>query len=271
MNIKKISATMLASSFLLATAGMAQSSTNSSSSTNKSNQQKPAAQEKAWTVSGQSGSMEIRSVKKDKLEDRLTAERLMGKDVVDSRGEKIGEIRDIGLSDKMSAKIKGKAKADGYAATTGMTGAGSAGMRSAGVENSGTTGSAMGTTGTTGSSTTAASRTSPGTTGSMSTAGSAGTTGTTGTMGATAQSGQANRAYGQTGGEMDRMQDGDKSMDLLVFVKVEGSLGLKEEMISVPVSELRWNSEEENFTLDIERNRIKELTERNDRQYSAIN
>ncbi len=53
-------------------------------------------------ASTHSSSASIKRVSQDQLKDRVTAESLKGKKVVDRNGQKVGKVKDVGLSDALS-------------------------------------------------------------------------------------------------------------------------------------------------------------------------
>lgn len=71
-------------------------------------------------------SSDIRRVQEDQLENKVTAEQLIGKDVVDRNGEKVATVKDINLQavlpggfEQASVEASGEASSETYAASTG--------------------------------------------------------------------------------------------------------------------------------------------------------
>lgn len=104
----------LLTALALPAAGMAQSQSQSGSQqaqdTQQSAQRDRGAQSEAPTVlddsiqidTDNSMSTQVSKVTEDSLENKVTADRLIGKTVVDSEGNKIGTVKDVGLSDALS-------------------------------------------------------------------------------------------------------------------------------------------------------------------------
>lgn len=83
-----------------------------------------------WNRTGSSQSMasqnkDFHRIKEDKLEEKMTAERLKGKDVVDRNGQKIGEVKAIGLGSSIR-ESSGKQDATRSASTPGTSSTASA-------------------------------------------------------------------------------------------------------------------------------------------------
>ncbi|HWL14597.1 MAG TPA: PRC-barrel domain-containing protein [Opitutus sp.] len=149
-----------------------------------------------WDHSSAAGGVaSIQRVKQDDLENRLTAESVIGKDVVDRDGNKIGTIKDIGLASVLPSSLQDATN------RTAMSGSSTA-PRTSGTSAS--TGSSM------------------------------------------ASQGEAK-----------------------VYISVGGFLGMGDDLVAVPASQLRRDStDRDNFRLDVTQDQIKSIADR-DSGYSA--
>lgn len=150
-----------------------------------------------WDHSSAAGGVaSIQRVKQDDLENRLTAESVIGKDVVDRDGNKIGTIKDIGLASVLPSSLQDATN------RTAMSGSSTA------PRTSGTSAS--------------------------------------------------------TGSSMDASQGEAK-----VYISVGGFLGMGDDLVAVPASQLRRDStDRDNFRLDVTQDQIKSIADR-DSGYSA--
>lgn len=213
----------------------------------------------------QTGSGSMSRVSKDSVDNRLTAKDLIGAAVYDPAGERIGDIADIDLRGAVPSSLsmsfkQGQSDADS-SSTYGST------NRTGSSTTSGTT---------TGRSTTTAQ---PGTyaqSGSQTGMGSS----STGTSGSGSSSmGSSNRSTtGSTGSSAtDALRDSSRAAvagidsalsSPTVFLSVGGLFGIGDDLVSVPISMLNYNTSKDHFELSASKAEVTALTEAPDRNSS---
>ena len=172
----------------------------------------------------------MQRVTKDSLEHQLTAKGLIGKNVHDSSGEKIGEVEDIVLDASQLSQLasafmdrdsdrSSATRSTGAASTAGAarsTGAGASGTYAAGAAGDG----ASATAGRTGSAS----------------------------------------ARSDLGAAASSMISGAMSSGPAAIVSAGGVLGLGQDLIRVPLSQLSYDANEDRVTLNVSRDQISSIT-----------
>lgn len=179
------------------------------------------------SASGSVGAGSLQRVTKDSLEQQLTAKSLIGKDVHDSSGEKIGEVEDIVLDSSQLPQLASAfmnrdsdaTRASGSATRAGTTG--STGARSTDTYAAGAAGD--------GASATGARRDASSTLSDMSS--------------------QARSAI-----------SGAMSGGPAAIVSAGGLMGIGQDLIRVPLSQLRYDANEDRVTLNVSRDQISSIT-----------
>jgi len=157
------------------------------------------------SASGSAGAGSLQRVTKDSLENQLTAKGLIGKNVHDSSGEKIGEVEDIVLAASQLSQLA-SAFADRDA------------DRSSAVRS------------------------------------------TTG-VGSTADATRSASVRSDLESQASSMISGAMSGGLAAIVSAGGVMGLGQDLIRVPLSQLRYDANEDRVTLDVSREQIASITE----------
>lgn len=134
----QFTAFLVAGSLLLPISALAQSGTSTGSNPNRSNQGQHQGSN-ANSGSGQnqtsnsrqtgmhaSMSGDVKRVSEDKMEDKITAEHLQGKKLVDRDGQKIGEVKHVGLSQVLRDSGKDRSGAGSMNVSASLPGIGSA-------------------------------------------------------------------------------------------------------------------------------------------------
>lgn len=205
--------------------------------------------------SASSGLRGISRVKQDALKRQFTATDLIGKDVYDNGGKKLGEVKDVVLGSAAGSHL-----AMAFAS-------GESDDQSASTSGSGrtTTGSSTGTTGTSGTGSTYGSTSTAGSTGDASRTASTGTTGTarSSTSGSGSMSGSlanAGNALGSAVGSAFDTMSGMAS-EPAAIVSLGGFMGMGDNLVRVPLSQLSYDSSNERLTLAVSETEISSLTE----------
>ncbi len=183
------------------------------------------------SASGTAGISSLRRVTKDSLDEQLTAKALIGKDVHDSAGEKIGEVEDIvldasGVPELASAFMNREADRDDRSMsrpvdTTAPAPTGSASARGVDSYAAGAAGD--------GASVTARPDTDTGRV--------------------------------DIGSRLGSAVAGAMSGGSAAIISAGGLMGLGQDLIRVPLSQLRYNAEEDHVTLDVSRDQISRITD----------
>lgn len=192
--------------------------------------------------------MSISRVDKNSIDQQFTATDLIGKDVYDNGGQKIGQVKDIVLGSAAGSHLA-------MALATGSTDTGSSGSSEYGTSgtagSSSTRGSTTGTAtrGTTGTDS-GSSMASTGSTGSGSASRSGSSTGT-GAVGG-ADSSWASQAQGALSGV---------TSEPAAIVSVGGFMGMGDNMVRVPLSQLNYDQSNQQLTVAISQSELASLTE----------
>lgn len=173
-------------------------------------------------MSGQSGVSNFQRVSQDSIDGQLTAKALIGKNVHDSQGEKLGEVEDVVLDSTAAPQL----------ATAISTRSDQSGSRSAG--------GAMTSGATRGSTASSA-------TGDRSTAASGSTARNDLTSGATAAMNAAKSMAGMTGGA--------------AAIISTGGMFSRNDLVRVPLSQLQYDSSNDRLTVNATKSQFSSLTE----------
>jgi sporulation protein YlmC with PRC-barrel domain len=191
---------------------------------------------------GSSSVGSIRRLNDDAVERQFTAKDLIGKEVYDSSGKRIGEVKDVVLASSTNPQLS-RAISQG----TGMASADSSTSR----ESSGTTRTASGSVGGVGAS------------GSVTTGegrvGASGTLGGTSSAGATSGSEMARQAQSMMGAMSENA----------VIVSYGGFLGAGSSLLRVPVSQLNYDNTNRRITVNVAETELSSLPEATETSRSA--
>ncbi len=170
------------------------------------------------SASGSAGVGSLQRVTKDSLEHQLTAKGLIGKNVHDSSGEKIGEVEDIVLDASQLSQLASAFmdRDSDRSSATRSTAAGASGTYAAGAAGDG----ASATAGRTGSAS----------------------------------------ARSDLGAAASSMISGAMSSGPAAIVSAGGVLGLGQDLIRVPLSQLSYDANEDRVTLNVSRDQISSIT-----------
>lgn len=194
----------------------------------------------ASTAGSKGSASNISRLSDDVLERQFTAKNLMGKEVYDSRGKRIGEVKDVVLASnanpQLASGMKSMKKGDTAASTsTTRTDTGATRTASGSVGGVGATGSVD----TTGS--------------GLAVSGSVGSTGTTG-AGSMAQHAQS---------MMGAMSD------TAVVVSYGGFLGAGNDLLRIPISQLTYDQTNHRITVNVGEAELSSLPEWSETSRSA--
>lgn len=179
---------------------------------------------------------------KNSVDQQFTATDLIGKDVYDNGGQKIGQVKDIVLGSSAGSHLAMALGTDsGSSGSSGSSDYGTSGS----TGTSSTRGSAAGTTGT----------------GSGSSMANTGGTG----------SGSANRSGASTGAGSSGMGSSWASQaqgalsgltsEPAAIVSVGGFMGMGDNMVRVPLSQLNYDQSNQHLTVAISQSELTSLTE----------
>lgn len=244
MNNKKFTSLLAASSLLLplglfaqagTTGGTTSGSTGASGTSGTSTQSsqypstsgtstsrtpgQSSGQSSEWSRTGSSHMsssqhQNFRRIKEDKLENKITAERLKGKTVVDRDGQKIGTVKNIGLSAALQSGSDSQ-----WQTSAGSTGAGS-----------------------TSDTRTAAGRTSGSTSGSSA------------SMGTTANASGSMSATGSIHGTSATASMGGQSGQVELYVELDDAVGVSgDDLAVIPASRVQFDQQKDQLKLQIGR------------------
>jgi hypothetical protein len=192
----------------------------------------------------------------DSMVDRqFTAKDLIGKELYDNAGKRIGEVKDIVLASSVNPQlatgISSKSGASGSSGTSGSTGA-STGSTS-GTTTAGTTRSASANIGGVGA------------TGSVNTSDSGVTA--SGSLGGTNTAGSS----GSLGSDMARHASSmmGSMSESAVIVSYGGFLGAGNSLLRVPLSQLNYDASNQHITLNVAESELSSLPEASDMSRSA--
>ena len=184
----------------------------------------------------------LRRVSEDSLESQFTAKDLIGKELYDRSGKRIGEVKDIVLASSVNPQL-----AAGLSRSDDMTSAGTSTARS----GSATTRTASGSVGGVGAS------------GSVTTSESG--------VGVSANLGGTSGAGSTSASEMAR--HGQSMMGSMaenaVIVSHGGILGAGDSLIRIPLSQLNFDSSNEHITVNVSESEISSLSEATESSRSA--
>jgi len=201
-----------------------------------------AAQSSASSTS--SGMGAVTRVTKDSLRDQLTAKNLLGKDVYDNRGKKIGSVHDVVLADQHSslgtAMSGSSSDMDGSGSSTGTSGS---------AYNSGTSGSGNTTAGSYG--TTSAGNSSSGNTTASGGTGMYGNSGSGNyTSGNTGTSSTGNRTSSGRNYDSGSLTSSGMMTESALIIST-GHFGMGGAMLRVPISQVNYDSSQRRLTLNL--------------------
>jgi hypothetical protein len=203
-------------------------------------------------TAGQSGSSStsgaglsgLQRVSKDSIEGQLTAKSLIGKDVYDNQGEKLGEVEDVVLDASGAPQLA-------TAFTSRQGGSGSA----MGSSTSSTTGRQGSTTpGATGSTYAGTSNDRSATSGSGASTGRGASSTGAGSGASTAVTGAANAMN-------DLASSMHASMGGAAAIISAGGLFSRDDLVRVPLSQLSYDSSNDRISLNVSRDQFSSLTE----------
>lgn len=222
----------------------AQSSTSGSSATSGSTSGQsstsrgtslPGSQHNSGSMSSTGSSHgDIRRVTQDSLDRQLTAKGLIGKDVYDSQGEKIGEVEDVVLDTSRAPQLAtafSSRQADGSSLSSGASASGS----TAGVTGSSVPGSTY--------------------------------AGTTSDRPATSTNGSPSSdslrsATSELASAADRLGSAmQSSMEGAAAIISSGGLFSRNELVRVPLSQLNYDARNDRITLAVSRSEFSSLSE----------
>jgi hypothetical protein len=184
-----------------------------------------------------SGTASIRRLNEDAVERQFTAKDLIGKELYDQAGKRIGEVKDIVLGSAGNPEL-----ASGLSKRGNMASADTSTSRS----STGTTRTASGSVGGVGA------------TGSVSTSDSG--VGVSGSLGGT---GSARAASTQAQSMMGSMSE------TAVVVSYGGFLGAGNSLLRVPLSQLNYDSSNERITINVAESELSSLPEASESSRSA--
>lgn len=208
--------------------------------------------------------MGIERVTQDAIDRQVTAKALIGKNVYDNQGQRVGEVKDVVLDTssvpQLASAFSGRhSDADRNSSSTSSSGMGSGAGSSARTSSAGSMGSTDGST-----------------SGSMGSS----TTGSTGTMSGTSRSGTSGSGYASTSGssEASRSTSGNglrgsigsgisSAMSALsgsgpaAIISSGGFLGVGNDLVRVPLSQLSYDSGNDRLTLSVSRSELTSITE----------
>lgn len=198
-----------------------------------------------WMAGSDAGQASIQRVTKDSLDRQLTAKGLIGKNVYDRQGEKIGEVQDVVLDSSRAPQLA-TAFSSRQSGSGGMNNASATGGQRSETANPGATG-ATGASGTAGTGSTYAGTTTdrPSTT----------TSGSPGVDAMRSATAGISDAAGQIGSALQSGMDGAAA------IISSGGLFSRNELVRVPLSELSYDASEDRITLAISRSEFSSLTE----------
>ncbi len=173
--------------------------------------------------SGSSGITNIQRISQDSLDRQFTAKDLIGKDVYDNRDKKVGEVRDVVLdsagAQQLASALSMKA---GHSGAVGS----SSGARASGSVGGGTASGSVG-------------------------------------MGDTSVSGSVNTragdrsSMGSTAHELASM--GSMMSEPAAVISFGGFMGVGDNLIRVPISQLRYDSSKDHLTLNVAETELSSL------------
>ncbi len=258
----------------------AQSSTGSSStgsqssdttSSTRPNSSGSSTYDSTSTGSHTAGMGGLQRVTKDSLDSQLTAKDLIGKDVYDNAGKKVGSIDDVVLSSAASSHLatafssKDRDQSDSsYQTASGNTGAASGSANNSGNTYGSTSGSNANTSST--GSDGIATRSSSGNYAASNATGSTDSTSTSGSMNSSTRGTQS--ALGSVGSAIDSTMSSLTS-EPAAIVSVGGFMGMGRNMVRVPVSQLSFDASNERLTINVSESELAALTENSDTGRSA--
>lgn len=209
---------------------------------------------------GASGLGSISRVDQNSLEQQFTATDLIGKEVYDNAGKKVGDVKDIVLGSAAGSHLA-MAFASGQGSRSTSTGTTSGSTTgTAGTSSTGSSYGATGSTGTTGST----AGTSTGSTSGSRTAGTSGSTGTSSTDRSSGIGAAASGMMSQAHGAMSSL-----TSEPAAIVSVGGFMGMGDNLLRVPLSQLNYDSSNERLTLSISETEISSLTGDRDESRNA--
>ena len=192
----------------------------------------------------------IQRVTKDSLDRQLTAKGLIGKDVYDRQGEKVGEVQDVVLDSSRAPQLA-TAFSNRQSTSGGMNNASATGGQRSMTASS----SATGASGTAGTGSTYA-----GTTTDRPSTSTSGSPSVDAMRSATAG---LSDAAGQLGSALQSGMDGAAA------IISSGGLFSRNELVRVPLSQLSYDAGEDRITIAISRNEFSSLSEPSDTSRSA--
>lgn len=176
------------------------------------------------------------------IERQFTAKALIGKDVYDNSGKKVGEVRDVVLDSSRAPQL-----ATALSMRSGSRGSGSSSSSGAGVSASGATGANGHSSSTTTGDASASGATSG--TGLAST----GTTSGSGSLGAT---GSTSSTSGLGSTDLSSFGSGSEPA---AIVSYGGFMGAGGTLFRVPLSQLRYDSSSDHIALNVSDNELSSL------------
>lgn len=220
---------------------------------------------------------------KDEVGNRFTAKDLLGASVYDASGERIGDIADIDLRGAVPGSLlmsftQGQGDRTSSSSASGMNSSGtsqygSTAGQSGTYAGSGSSQAGSGSTRSSGSTTGTGSSTGSGSMAGSSTGSTAGQSGTyasgTGSAGSN-HSTSGNMASSATDALRDSSRAALSSLDsslsgATVFVSVGGLFGIGDDLVSVPISMLSYNTSKSHFELAASKAEVTALTQGADR------
>ena len=222
------------------TSSSAQSSQTGASSTrtpasSSQSQTRDATLSSSAGVSGAGSAGSIRRLNEDAVERQFTAKDLIGKEVYDRSGKRVGEVKDIVIASSTNPQLASGLSKRGNVVSTDAT----------------TKRSTTGATGTTTTRTASGSVGGAGASGSVKTGGESGIR-ASGTLGGTSAAGAAaSHAQSMMGAMAENA----------VVISYGGFLGAGNSLLRVPLSQLNYDTSEERITINVTESELTSLPE----------
>ncbi|ACB73438.1 hypothetical protein Oter_0147 [Opitutus terrae PB90-1] len=202
----------------------------------------------------------IAKVDQNSIKQQLTATDLIGKDVYDNGGKKVGEVKDLVLGSAAASHLAmafaNTGSSDDTTSSSRSTTGATSGRSSDGTYGSSSTGSATGATGASGTGSTSRIAGTDRTSGTGSTSS---TSRTSGSMGSTLGS-DVSSAFNSISG---------MASEPAAIVSLGGFMGMGDNLVRVPLSQLNYDSSKERLTLALSENELSSLTDRSNTRNAA--